>query len=87
MGNAKKKSNPFEGLKWYELVIAMLPIALVTLGGAIGGLVGALGMMYNLKVMKGKASAAKRYGTCLGIFVLCVVAYLILASIFLSLIS
>jgi hypothetical protein len=41
-----------EPLKWYQWVWVGLPILLVFIGGALGGLIGAIGAIINAKVFR-----------------------------------
>ncbi|GII59076.1 hypothetical protein Pth03_74650 [Planotetraspora thailandica] len=47
----------FRGLRWWQLVLSVLPIALLGLGGALGGAIGAAGVLANLSI------ARKQFGT------------------------
>jgi hypothetical protein len=47
-----------------EIIFAAWPIALVAVGGAIGGACGALGFAINYKIMGSTMSAPVRYGLC-----------------------
>ncbi|SNT29766.1 hypothetical protein SAMN05421812_104329 [Asanoa hainanensis] len=42
----------FRGLRWWQLVLSLLPLVLIGLGGLIGGAVGAAGTWLNLKVAR-----------------------------------
>lgn len=42
----------FRGLSWWQLVLSLLPLALIGLGGLIGGAVGGAAAWANLKVAR-----------------------------------
>lgn len=42
----------FRGLATWQVALAVLPLVLATVGGAVGGLLGALGMFINLKLAR-----------------------------------
>lgn len=48
-------------MKWYEQLFCGLPIALVSIGGAVGGLCGGLAFALNISVFSKKMSTAKKY--------------------------
>ena len=50
----KKSQNPFHGLKWYEGLVSCFPLVLVLLGGAFGGIFGAVGMSLSLMAFRSK---------------------------------
>jgi hypothetical protein len=69
-----------DGLQWYELVFGFIPIALVSVGGAIGGGIGALGMVINMQVMRRPEPLPARIVISLGISALCFAAWYSIAS-------
>ncbi|HZM78796.1 MAG TPA: hypothetical protein VFC19_23965 [Candidatus Limnocylindrales bacterium] len=42
----------FRGLSWWQMVLTLLPLALIALGGLVGGAVGGAGAWANLKVAR-----------------------------------
>ncbi|RST45035.1 hypothetical protein [Variovorax sp. DXTD-1] len=48
-------------LRWHEYLWAGLPLLLVLVGGAIGGLVGATATNYNLRLFRSTASRSVKY--------------------------
>lgn len=72
------ETSAFQGaaLKWYEIVLAFLPLVLI-MGGAIGGGIGALAAVINMNLFKGNAS--HRYLKVVGVTVLAIVIYSIIA--------
>jgi hypothetical protein len=63
-------------------VIALLPIALVGIGGLIGGLIGALGVMANVAVARTRISSAGKAFIMIGIGVVAVAVFLVIATAF-----
>ncbi|MCX4987273.1 MULTISPECIES: hypothetical protein [unclassified Streptomyces] len=58
--NPLGKPDPWarvRGLAWWQLVLSIMPILLLSVGGAIGGAIGAAGLFANL------ALARKPFGT------------------------
>ncbi len=49
-------------LTWYEYTWLALPVALMFVGGALGGAIGVLGAMFNARVIRSERSTAARYG-------------------------
>jgi hypothetical protein len=69
-------------LAWYAYVWVALPIALVVIGGLIGGVTGAVAAYLNFQVMRGQQPAGTRYLLTGLITVAAVVVFLVLAVIF-----
>ncbi|WP_433532682.1 hypothetical protein ACQPYA_12010 [Micromonospora sp. CA-263727] len=65
-------------------VLAPLPILLVVVGGAVGGLIGALGFMANLAVARTPASSVVKALSMVGVGVAASVAWLAIAVAVLS---
>ena len=57
-----RKLNPFDYL------VVGLPMLLIFVGGAIGGILGFLASSINARVMRMRKSAIERYGFCLASF-------------------
>ena len=72
-------------LKWHERFWIWLPFGLVLVGGAVGGACGAAAAAYNLRLMRGDRPAIQKYLLTALISLAAVVAYLALATLFLSL--
>ena len=70
-----------KSLKWYEQVVCLLPIALVAVGGAIGGLCGGLAVAINMLIFSKDISVGKKYLYVLLVGLGSVVLYLVLAVI------
>ncbi len=58
-----------------EHIICALPIALIAVGGAIGGLCGGAAWAVNQKIMRGQQSAVVRYALVALTFVGAIAAY------------
>jgi hypothetical protein len=71
-------------LTWYEHVWLGWPIALVAVGGAIGGACGAAAWAINQKVFRATQHPLLRYLWTGLISIAAIIAYFILAAIFLS---
>jgi sulfite exporter TauE/SafE len=54
-------SEEENNMKWYEQLFCALPIALVSVGGAIGGLCGGLAFALNINIFSKQLSTAKKY--------------------------
>lgn len=69
-------------LKWYERIIGGLPLFLLFLGGALGGICGIIGLNLNYKILRSEKSVLNKALLITGVTVLSVAAWFILASIF-----
>ena len=76
---------PKPKLAWYEQVWIALPFSLVAVGGAIGGLCGGAAWAINKKVFQKTESAVLRYVWTGLISGAAVIAYIVLAAVFVSL--
>jgi hypothetical protein len=72
--------RPFQ---WYEMTWLALPILLVFVGGAIGAGVGIAAAAVNATIMRSDRPWPLRYVQTGGVSILAVVAYVVLAVIFL----
>ena len=61
---SENQATAKQKLNTVELVFAAWPMALVAVGGAIGGLCGGIGWAVNAAIMGSKLSAPVRYGLC-----------------------
>ena len=64
-----------------EQIVCAAPIALVTVGGAIGGLCGGLGWAINQKIMRSDRSAGVRYGLAALTFVGAIALYFAVVTV------
>jgi hypothetical protein len=72
-------------LRWHERFWVGLPFGLVLVGGAVGGACGAAAAACNLRVMRGRRPAFQKYLLTGLVSLAAVIAYLALATLFLSL--
>jgi hypothetical protein len=82
----KDRFARFRGLRWWELVLALLPIALVAIGGLLGGLIGALGLVINLALARRRLGAGLKLVAMLGVVIAAYVVYFVVAGIISNLI-
>jgi hypothetical protein len=68
-------------LAWYELVWTAWPVILVGFGGAIGGGLGALAAVVNVRVFRSSVSPLVRYALTLAIGLAAVMVYLLVAGL------
>ncbi|WP_426369881.1 hypothetical protein [Pseudocolwellia sp. HL-MZ7] len=54
-------SEEENNMKWYEQLFCGLPIALISIGGAVGGLCGGLAFALNISVFSKELSTGKKY--------------------------
>ncbi|MFE3493424.1 hypothetical protein [Streptomyces sp. NPDC059175] len=76
---AKKKF--FDGLAPWQLVLSLLPLGLLLIGGAIGGGLGALGMIANVKIAKTQLPTAGKVAAMLGVGLAAAVVFLVIAGL------
>ena len=75
----------FRGLRWWELVLTFLPIALVAVGGLLGGAIGALGLVTNLALARRQLGVGLKLVAMLGVVIAAYVVYFVVAGIIYSL--
>lgn len=73
-----------EALKWYQWLWSGVPLLLVFLGGAIGGLVGAVAVTLNVRILRSDMSGILRYTATAFVSVAAYGMYLAIASTFIS---
>ncbi len=73
------KYSTQEKLPWYQNVVALLPMLLIFVGGGLGGGIGAVGSILNLKTFKGEEPITTKYLKVIGISVLSYVLYVLVA--------
>jgi hypothetical protein len=69
-------------LKWYEYVWIGIPIVLVFSGGAIGGLVGAMGAHASGRVFRSDRGSFAKYGLSALITLGALIAFVVLVTVF-----
>jgi hypothetical protein len=67
-------------LKWYEMVVVGAPLLLVVVGGAIGGLLGAVAATFNAKLIRSAQPAAVRYVGCVIVACIAAACYVLIAG-------
>lgn len=73
-----------EPLAWYQWLWVCIPLVLMFVGGAIGGVVGAVAMTINTRILRSKLSGLLRYATTAIVSALAGGAYVVIARMFLS---
>jgi len=58
---------------WYEYILVLLPMALLFVGGLLGGLCGGVAVLINARLLRGGEPAAIRYSLSLVVIVAAVV--------------
>lgn len=76
-----------EKFKWYEWLLVLLPASVIAIGGALGGLVGGLGIMINMKLWKKPYAFWVKVLLVLGITLTCFLVYFVLGLLFMLLIK
>jgi hypothetical protein len=84
-----EKSKPFDlaGLAWWQMVLAVAPLALIFFGGLLGGLCGAAAAVANIRIAKGSTPAGVKELIMVGVDVAAVVVWYIVASALLDAIN
>jgi hypothetical protein len=72
-------------LRWHERLWIGLPFGLVLFGGAVGGACGGAAALCNLRLMRGDRPAFQKYLLTGLVSLAAVIAYIALATFFLSL--
>ncbi|MFC9595628.1 hypothetical protein ACFTUC_38235 [Streptomyces sp. NPDC056944] len=75
------KKKPFDGLSPWQTVLAVLPLGLVLIGGAIGGGMGFLGMVANVRIAKTQLPTLAKAAAMLGVALAAMVAFLMAAGL------
>lgn len=75
----------FRGLAWWELVLSLLPLTLAPVGGLLGGLFGAGGMVINLALARRPLAAGLKVIVMLGVAIAAFVLYFVVAGTILAL--
>ena len=61
-------------------VLALLPIVLVSIGGAIGGLIGAMGVLANLAIARTRIPSAGKALIMIGVGVIAALVWIVIAA-------
>jgi hypothetical protein len=67
-------------LKWHEIAVIGLPVLLVVVGGAVGGLLGGVAATFNAKLMRSAQPVALRYAGCIALGGVAAFLYVIIAG-------
>ncbi|MFF0560143.1 hypothetical protein [Streptomyces sp. NPDC004266] len=76
-----KKKKLFDGLSPWQKALAALPLALLLVGGAIGGALGALAAFTNVKIAKTQLSAPLKAAAMLGVGLAAAVVLFVVAGL------
>ncbi len=76
------KHRIVEKLKWYQYALAALPVLLLFVGGAIGGALGAAGMVISINMFRQEGSETSNYIKVIGVIALTFFIYFALAFMF-----
>ena len=74
-------------LAWYEYAWISLPILLILIGGALGGLVGFPATYSSARIFRGERSTAAKYGITAGVSLMAFVVFVVLAVVVRALIA
>ena len=74
----------FRGLRWWEVVLVVLPLVLVTVGGLLGGLFGAAGLVINLALARRRFGTGAKVALMLAVVVATYVLYFVVAATILA---
>jgi hypothetical protein len=77
-----KKYAMANKLKWYEYLIGGLPFILVFGGGAIGGVIGGAATVVNYTFFRQNTTVINKYLKVLGVNLLCLLVFFLLAGLF-----
>ncbi|GAA2152582.1 hypothetical protein GCM10009760_49380 [Kitasatospora kazusensis] len=69
------RPNRFDGLTRWQKALCLLPLALLFLGGAVGGGFGCLGMLASVAIAKTRLGAPLKVLAMLGVLLATVVLY------------
>ncbi|HEY3798616.1 MAG TPA: hypothetical protein VGL58_09700 [Caulobacteraceae bacterium] len=69
---------------WYDYVVIVLPLALIGLGGALGGLCGGMAAYTNAQLLRSNLTPPIRYLAALGVMLAAGVVWLVLAALFVA---
>jgi len=79
-----KKSYIVDKLKWYEYALGGFPILLLFIGGALGGIIGVMGVILNFSIFRQEGSQFLKYLKVVGIVLASYLLYFIIAALFLN---
>jgi len=73
--------DDFKGLAWWQTLLVLVPLSTLFIGGLIGGVIGALGALANLRIARAGLPAAAKVAVMLGVGVVCYVVLFIVAGV------
>lgn len=76
-GREIKLADP---LTWYQWLWTMWPLILLFIGGALGGFLGGVFSMINIRIIRSNLNSVLRYSVTFAISALAMVLYIILAT-------
>jgi hypothetical protein len=71
----------FRGLRWWQVVLSLLPIGLLPIGGLVGGLIAALGLVANLSLARRQFGTGLKVAAMIGVVVASYLVYLVVATV------
>ena len=78
---AKDRWGRFRGLRWWQLVLALLPLGLLPIGGALGGAIGVVAMLANLALARRPFNTGMKVVVMLGVVVVAYAAEFVIAGV------
>jgi len=75
------KNNIVEKLKWFQYALGGLPILLLLVGGAIGGIIGAVGTIINYNIFRQEETPIIKYLKVISIIILSYILYFVIVLI------
>ncbi|MEO6303023.1 MAG: hypothetical protein ABIP51_07605 [Bacteroidia bacterium] len=81
------KHQIVEKLKWFQYVLGGLPIILLFVGGAIGGAIGALGVMLSYNAFRQEGTETSKYLKVIGFVLGSFVLYFVIATFAVTLLN
>ncbi|GAA1198244.1 hypothetical protein F4556_004375 [Kitasatospora gansuensis] len=75
------RKNPLEGLETWQKALSILPIALLVVGGAIGGALGAGAFFINTKIARKPLATPAKALAMVGVIAGAGLAYLIVVTL------
>ncbi|MFD6553487.1 hypothetical protein [Streptomyces sp. NPDC058398] len=82
--NSLGKPDPwakFRGLAWWQLVLSIVPMLLMLVGGAIGGVIGATGLFANLSLARKPFGTPAKLLAMLGVVVATYLGYFLVVGL------
>jgi len=70
-----------KGLAWWQILLVLIPLSALFIGGLIGGVIGALGALGNVRIARTRLPAAAKVVLMLGVGAVCYVVLFIVAGI------